>query len=56
MGGDKDYEKNRKKNLDLKDEVKKELEDDLGVGDKEKAYKKNRRGGKDKDLKEEIKG
>ena len=56
MGGDKDYEKNRKKNLDLKKEVKKELEDDLGVGDKEKAYKKNRRGGKDKDLKEEIKG
>ena len=55
MGGDKDYEKNRKKNLDLKDEVKKELKDDLGIGDKEKAYKKNRRGGKGKDLKEEIK-
>ena len=36
--------------------MKKELEDDLGVGDKEKAYKKNRRGGKGKDLKEEIKG
>ena len=51
MGGDKDYEKNRKKNLDLKEEVKKELEDDLGVGDKEK----NKRGS-GKDLKEEIKG
>ena len=50
MGGDKDYEKNRKKNLDLKKEVKKELEDDLGVGDKEK----NKRGS-GKDLKEDIK-
>ena len=55
MGGDKDYEKNRKKNLDLKKEVKKELEDDLGVGDKEKAYKKNRKRGSGKDLKENIK-
>ena len=50
MGGDKDYEKNKKKNLDLKKEVKKELEDDLGVGDKEK----NKRGS-GKDLKEDIK-
>ena len=50
MGGDKDYEKNRKRNLDLKKEVKKELEDDLGVGDKEK----NKRGS-GKDLKEDIK-
>ena len=28
MGGDKDYEKNRKKNLDLKDEIKDELKED----------------------------
>ena len=55
MGGDKDYEKNKKKNLDLKKEVKKELEDDLGVGDKEKTYKKNRKRGSGKDLKENIK-
>ena len=45
MGGDKDYEKNRKKNLDLKDEIKGELKEELGLGDKLKETGKNILGG-----------
>ena len=45
MGGDKDYEKNRKKNLDLKEEIKGELKEELGLGDKLKETGKNILGG-----------
>tara|TARA_B100000513_G_scaffold193764_1_gene121562 strand:- start:579 stop:2831 length:2253 start_codon:yes stop_codon:yes gene_type:complete len=45
MGGDKDYEKNRKKNLDLKEEIKGELKEELGIGDKLKETGKNILGG-----------